>query len=273
MNRFLLLILALISSIIVTTANANGGSFLPPPSNTNTTQAPIFTVPTPSYQPQANGFPINRFNTIFASGQVNIELMPPGKYRYAYYKSPDVSVQMVNHVIYINAPKNGPTQTVLLWGNYINGIFLTGNASLNAEKLDSRMLYVTLSGHSNLRIRGVVTLAQLLDSSSGLTDIRWVRGKQILLQSTGNGTIRLAGVTQLLNAKVFGRGTLDAKFLRANDVLVHTGQLSFAQVTPVNSLAAFAQGESNIYYFKTPLTHLNRDSIFAGNVLQMGYWR
>ena len=102
-------------------------------------------IPTPQYRPGKAGFPISAYNSIVATGNVTINLLPPAKHRFAYIKNNQVDLNVINSTLYITGPKKGPRQPVTLWGNGIHRIVLSQNASLTAEKFKTRLLYLSLA--------------------------------------------------------------------------------------------------------------------------------
>ncbi|CAN5426361.1 hypothetical protein BH10PSE19_BH10PSE19_12900 [soil metagenome] len=123
-------------------------------------------------------------------------------------------------------------------------------------------------GNGNVHLNGVVNLEELTQEGTGIMQIYWVKGGVVTLHANGSGTIVLAGVAYQLNADLAGQIHLDARFLRTKKGFIHTMQNSRADVWVKDSLDAFAQGYSNIYYFTKPI-YIYTALLDGGSVLDM----
>lgn len=123
-------------------------------------------------------------------------------------------------------------------------------------------------GNGNMYVNGIVNLEELRQFGAGIVQIYWINSAILSVCANGNGNIAIAGVAQQLNANVAGQIQLDARFLRTHFGFIRALQCSRADVWVKDSLNAFAQGHSNIYYFTKPL-YIYTALVEGGSVLDM----
>jgi len=151
--------------------------------------------------------------------------------------------------------------------SYLN---LVEGGNVSGKKINSPSLVVHMSGNSRVQLQGMMHLKELVDSSSGLASFRWIDSDHLRLEGSGSGRILLAGVVNHFNVRLQDSVQLDGRNLRAKNVYIEGKDTAMAEISPLNHLNAFAEDQSNIYYFTHPkaITRETQDSgdvLFAGN--------
>lgn len=155
---------------------------------------------------------------------------------------------------------------------YINSLNLSGNSSLIAHNIRTQGLFINAHNHSYVLLTGYVDVNKIIVDGDSYVSVRWVNSDELTVRARQNGRIFIAGVARVLKARLYDCSHLGARYLRAPTVLVQTWNNSSASVLATYSLSAFANDQSNIYYYKTSPSYLEYTQ-FSGNVLPMGNWR
>lgn len=137
------------------------------------------------------------------------------------------------------------------------------------DGVESTQLLASVRDSGPVAIHGNVGIRELVVTNSDTVAISWVNSQELTLRLRGTQRVYFAGIAQLLNATVLDHARLDAKYLRAQKAFVNTKQHGTAEVTVLDSLNAYAQDQSNIYYYTTPKL-LGRYYQDHGSILFMG---
>lgn len=151
--------------------------------------------------------------------------------------------------------------------NTLNRLTLSDTSQVAGTNIHSKGLVIRDSSSGKLRLRGIFPVKQIDQSGNGEIDLQWLNSQEIVVDLRDKAKLRLAGVASELYAKLSDQAELDAIGLRTKHLWVRTQQIAVARVLPVDSLKAFANDQSNIFYYKTP-GQLQRDTSESGNVLQ-----
>ncbi len=161
---------------------------------------------------------------------------------------------------------------VTVWMPELQSLTLNGTTSVMGDPIYSQWLNIDSEGQSHIILRGLLNVNKLIIHGASDVSLRWVKSHHLVVRGYDSSEIFVAGTADILDAKLVDDSHLDARYLRSHTVLVETEDSATANVLPLNSLNAFASGNSNIYYYKTPNYQL-ADTEFMGNVLQLGHWK
>jgi len=145
------------------------------------------------------------------------------------------------------------------------------NASVTGTNIRSRHLRIISDSTGAIRLTGMMEVDNILQTGPGSINLRWIESGHLKVVSGGHGTIRLAGSVDTFNAKAWNQSVVDARYLRSQYVLAQTGERAEIDVTPIESLSAFASDRGKVYFFKSP-EYLTRHSYASGQILQMRHW-
>jgi hypothetical protein len=148
-------------------------------------------------------------------------------------------------------------------------LFIDGvkQARIEGARIPYLLMHVNKSGP--VELRGNIGLRELVLEDTAPVNVYWVNSRQLLMNVDGHEKVFLAGVADLLIANVHHKAKLNAKYLRTQKAFVNTQQTAIAEVSVLDSLNAYAQGQSNIYYYHQPKL-LGRYYQDHGSVIYMG---
>lgn len=161
---------------------------------------------------------------------------------------------------------------VTVWMPELQTLHLNGTDSVMGDPIYSQWLNIEGEGQSHVILRGLINVNKINIHGASDVSLRWVQSQHLIVRGYDTSEIFLAGTADVLDAKLMDDAHLDARYLRSHTVLVQTEGGAKANVLALNSLNAFASGDSNIYYYKSPRYQLAQTE-FMGNVLQLGYWK
>lgn len=176
---------------------------------------------------------------------------------------------VTNGVLYINGNENRTRVDVGV--HDLRHLVVAGNTQVVGRKLRSNGLTLFDTSARDIYLYGTLNLNWLNANATGNLYAAFINSHKLIVNDAGPGTVRLGGTATLMRASVSNSARLYAQYLRAQDVMIETGQSATAAVFPLGGLQAFAYGESNIYYYHTPGS-INRSSFDHANVLQLD-WR
>ena len=104
-----------------------------------------------------------------------------------------------------------------------------------------------------VNMTGNVVLYQLDVGTNSNVGIYWVNTNNLIIHAGGNSKVSLAGVATNLEATLTGNAVVDAKYLRSQVAYVKTKDYSCAWVYVSQSLSAYANNYSDIYYYPDPI--------------------
>lgn len=148
-------------------------------------------------------------------------------------------------------------------------LIVTRVTHIQLNGLNSPNLELKVSHSGPVKLSGVTGLSHLGLDETGPVAVSWVNSRQLNLDLAGKEHVFLAGTTDLLISHLSGQSTLDAKYLRAKTAFIQAEGTSRAEVTVLDSLNAYAQDKSNIYYYHLPKL-VGRYYQSTGTVLYMG---
>lgn len=212
------------------------------------------------------------FSNIDATGKLNIAIVPVSSSTHEYYSindTKDVNARVRHHTLYLHQSGGKPAQ-VTIHMNTLNQVNLYGDSSLTANHIRSHGLSLHTNTRGNVVLNGMITVKELAVSGPSHVTMKWVNGDNIALYGANHAHINLAGNVGTVRAKLAGHSFLNAKNLRAHHTWIITRNFAQAEVLSTESIQAYPQGNSNIYYYKTPQL-LNSTNVAAGNTLQLGW--
>ena len=223
-------------------------------------------------------FSVRPFNNIHINGGVNVRL------RYAPSSSPRVQeagrgiqalrVSVHQNTLTLKAPsgklQSSLPQVTLTLTQPLHSLTVQGIADVSARDLRSKNLNILLKGPGHIALSGRLNTKQVWQTGGGYVELTGVRGGDISIKLSELATTSLKGRVKMLTARLSNSSTLEAKKLRANTVFVKTAGNALARVFPVQSLRAFASGQSQVFYYHTP-KFVTENTSKSGNVLQMGW--
>ncbi len=223
---------------------------------------------------------IPRISAINALGPIRITLLPAKSTQKTIItiktrRAHPLLTKVKGHTLYLAAqnamtPKNKRPQ-VTIKTDQLRSLKILGSASVTAKGLRSQGLSLYADTSGTIHLTGMMNLKQIYNFGPGHIFLRWIKSPKLTIYSVGGGTIYIAGVVNTLKARILGHANLNAEYLRTQHASVQTKGFAQARVFPINSLRAFAMGNSNIYYYKKP-KYLTEFTHQSGNVLQMA-WR
>lgn len=245
---------------------------------TSSSNAPKLPVPSRSLTPSLPQ-PLPFFERLNADGAMTVTLMTGAHPDFTVSSNVPqaVTAQVRNGTLYLQRKTGVQTTTpikVQVWIKSLTNITAAHDSMINANNLNSTTpLTLQVSTNASLYLLGTLNVQNIMVDDAGDVTLRWVDSDQLHIQGTGSGRIQLAGTAQTLNARLSGGVQLDAPYLRSKRAYVQTRDQAQASILAQHTLSAFAYDQSNIYYYKIPEQQLTRDSVMAGNVLQMQDWR
>lgn len=123
-------------------------------------------------------------------------------------------------------------------------------AQLNGLACQHLNLSVAQSG--SVQLNGMVGLDSVRITQSGIVSIVWVNSQQVKVELDDKSRAFLAGSAELLIGNVHDQARLNAQYVRSQKAFIHTYKQAVAQVTVLDSLNAYAEGTSSIYYYQQP---------------------
>ncbi len=153
----------------------------------------------------------------------------------------------------------------------LKSLATSGPTTFTASNVKSKDLSLRSDSNAKIKLRGTMSLSKLSTYGASDVDIQWLNSKLLVIDAHDRSQIHLAGVADNVRAKLYDSAQLGAKYLRINNALVQTNENSAAKVLVKNNLRAFANENSNIYYYHNP-KHLTRHTTDTANVLQIA-WR
>lgn len=252
-------------------------------SNSNTFANPVIIQKNPINQfPRADLSALAPFSSIEADGDFNIYITGGNNRSVVLDNDANeyVNAEVIDNKLVLNVPvypeeKNivFPPATVRITVPYVEALYLNGHSSVIGNNIRSYGLTIVSDEDSNIVLNGVVGVNKITASGDSNISISWVDSKNLEVLLSGCARVYLAGVTDLLQARLAGASHLNAKYLRPRVMLIQTQDQAVAEVLAIKYLYAFATGQSNIYYFKTPDKNYLESTEFSGNSLQLGHWQ
>ncbi len=187
-----------------------------------------------------------------------------------------VDARVKNHTLYLRAlraalPSRRPA-LVKVKMYRLNKLKVYGHASVQGTNIRSNGLVIKTQTTGNVTLNGKLFVDKVKNKGPGNVSLRWIKGDNISIKAEGTGRITLTGTARKIKVDLEDHAKLNAKALRVKDVMVKTDDYAIARVSAINSLSAFAEDHSNIYYYNTP-RHITRYTKNSGNILRMGSQR
>lgn len=154
--------------------------------------------------------------------------------------------------------------------NQLEIVDVAGDANLTMHDVITRHLSLISRGSGKINMKGMINLVDVLQLGSSNISASWVKADTLKVRLAQNGQLHLSGAVNLLDAKLINDAKLDGRYLRANKVLISSSGSSQASVIARSSLSAFANDNSNIYYYNQP-KHLSELTKNNANVLQLAH--
>lgn len=160
------------------------------------------------------------------------------------------------------------TGQINLYTNKLNlkSLYSNGSASVIFHNILSSSLQIETHNSHNVVIQGIVSLNKVNCTGNGNLLVYWVNSPYLRIEASGKGKISLAGAVKTLDINLSQDIRLFAQHLRAHQGFVKTEKHAQATVNARNTLRAFAQDDSLIYY-STPINFINKYSEGSGLVL------
>ena len=170
-------------------------------------------------------------------------------------------------VMHIVKNKNG-AQTIELSHGQLNHLVVTGRLAVDGRQLTSD--HLTLIDHSSapVHLNGVMSVDRILADKHSDLNIQWINGGALQINASDHAHVNLSGRADQVFVTLSGHATLVAPYLRGQNWLVRTTDAAQAEVFPLLTLRAFADNNSNIYYYADP-HHLTTHIVSYGNVLHV----
>lgn len=143
---------------------------------------------------------------------------------------------------------------------HINNVELSGIQAANLNVISDDV--------GNISLDGIINMQQLTQTGTGTFSAMWVNSSRLNINTSGNAKIYLAGKVDFLNATATQTSQINAQYLRVQKAFVKTEDNSQALIAVLDSMNAFADNNSNIYYYETP-TFLNRYTRANGTIIFM----
>jgi len=218
-------------------------------------------------------YPFAYFDSLVISGRMYVEIKQGGfAVSSAAQKqfNDQINAKVQGSTLYITLPGYVPQQSVAVLINLpdLKSLKASNNAYITAPSLKVKTLNITADSHASISIQGQIGLNQVTQKSDGKIDVSWVKSKNLEINSNDNGRVTLAGRVLQLIAKLSGKAQVDTRYLRAQHADIFATRAATAHVWAAKSLKAYADEQSNIYYYRYPLrkTIVSREH---GNVLYM----
>jgi hypothetical protein len=232
-----------------------------------------------------SSFAYGSFNSINADGPFNIQVYPATKAYIEMTQStrPYVNVWVKDGTLYmrqVEIKEKGKVKVITTPMNVqvfvpsLSEVTVNGKTNLSLSKdIRSYGLVITAEGQDSVVLDGVYNVSKIIASGDSYVSIRWINSNKISINACECAQVFLAGVAKVIEARLGDAAYLDAKYLRPHIALVQTSGEAVAEVLSINSLYAFAEGRSNIYYFKRPRNQYLEYTSLSGNVLRLGNWK
>lgn len=219
------------------------------------------------------------FSGIDVSGNIIVTLHSASKHTRSRViiraKNPYViDATVTNHILHLRkAAGSGAGKVKVSIRLYqLKKLIATGNAVIKGKNIRVKHLTIRAGDYSRVTLDGMVGLDQLSIMGNAKVNIRWVNSDNLAVRGFGDARAVLAGSVQHLQMRLFDQSRFDGTYLRAHQVWAETHDSSTTKVLAIDSLRAFASGESNLYFYKAP-KQVTRDARGEANILQLAWHR
>lgn len=160
--------------------------------------------------------------------------------------------------------------TIKIQMPYLHAITLDGETTAYIDHVASYGLKIDTSGYSRVSVKNrIINVDTVCAKDHSKVVICGIKDCRLHVEAGGFARVVVAGSVKILTARIWGNACFYATQLRPKVAFVQTLDCGVAKVLAIHSLYAYATGNSNIYYFKTPKKHFLSTATFSGNVFQM----
>lgn len=221
--------------------------------------------PKPIYVTQTYKLP--QFNSIKISGNSVVHLVDgaPTAYINAEQRSLNgISVKVIDRTLYIN---NQEQHSVLLklHANNAKFILVEGHAYVSSKDITLQDARIKVQGSATVTLDGKLNISRIVQAGGGKIEAKWIDSDRLAITSSGRGPVYLGGVVNGLALKLSGYANVDGRYLRAQEAAVFVTDRAHADVVALQTLRAYADEHSSVYYYKRPQS-LHKVAKDSGNV-------
>jgi len=220
-------------------------------------------------------YAVNYFDSLVVSGGMYVELkqgMTSLSSAAQKQYNDQITVQIKHRTLYVTLPASvvGKNVAVLINAPYLKSLSAKNHALVNADNLKAQGLSVSADSQASITLHGQMSVDQITQKSDGKIEIAWINSKKMNITDTGHGLVMLSGKAKELTVAARSSAQLDARYLRADRATVMTTDVATARIWAADSLNAYSDWQSNIYYYKIP-QHLNVVTKDRGNILHIDW--
>ena len=218
------------------------------------------------------------FTDIDSIGNINITIKPAAIASHTAFSIDEpkteknrIYARVRNHTLYLRqAGAQDTPMSVTVYMHQLNHLNVFGTGSVTATNLKSKALTINTNTTGKIKLNGMMALSNLYVSGKSNVTLKWVTGNDLAIYGQNHSHITIAGNINCIRANLRGHSILNAKYLRAKTVWIKTAGQAQAQVLAINSIQAYPQDKSNIYYYKSPKL-MNNVYKASGNTLQLAW--
>lgn len=242
---------------------------------------PVVVHPYPlAMSPPRPAIPLTRnlppIEAVFIKGGVDLQIIGGRSANKISVKMlyPGLGVKVCNGALYISNLKKvecnqNPRPCIKLYINRLKEIDVAGDSIIRGWHLNTYCgLTINHCGSGTFCLNGPTNLVRLVSSGNALIYIPQVCSQHIHILATSAGVVKLRGSTGLLLIRAFQDATVDTRFMCSHTAMVQASHHALVTVHATESLQAFADMMSNVYYYVEPQELFQHNSL-SGNVFLM----
>ena len=237
-------------------------------------------VPMPMRSTYVAPVPVASFNQIDSNGNFNITIKPIANYSQNSFvintplsNTAEVYAVVTNGTLFLRQSPNYPTPiNITVYMNRLTALSAFGGTNVFGNRIRASYLVINANTNGTITLNGSIQLREATIAGPTQLNLSWVYGNTIELYENDTAYMNISGNVNMARIKMFNQSYLNARYLRTNHTWIQTKNFAQAQVIAANSVQAYPENLSNVYYYKTPVV-INRINSQSGNTLQLGWSR
>ena len=222
---------------------------------------------------------VSQFNQIHLSGIGSVEIIQGEKESLEIETDDNVMdlirAEVRNGTLYLDHDRTlaqtiNPTKLIFsVYLKNIIGVTNFGSGSINAEKIVSEELEITIKGSGNVVFDSLKTKNFDIEiNGSGDGDIADFDGEELDISIKGSGNAELAGKVKSQEITINGSGDYRGGKLRSDSADISIKGSGSAKIWVVNTLNVDIDGSGSAHYFGNPLVNSNISG--SGDIKSLG---
>lgn len=214
------------------------------------------------------------FDSIIADGYFTLDIVTkPAESAYlttSTYADNPIQVSVHNHTLYLvakyNFQPNLPRPTAHIRLAILKNLAVYGPTIVHSQSPMTKDFSLKTEGSGNVELSNVGAIRSIIQKGNNTIRVSGIATEKLEINNTGFGKTILAGQVNNLYAAIDKTAILRARDLAANFISIQAKHNAQAYIHATQSLNAFADQSSVIYYYKQP-QDLGNYTTASGNVL------